>query len=70
MRPDIDQSKNSGNRRDVGKRFRRRAAEMFDPVRHEDRKMIEGIFGGVATTACCAGTGKKRRRRGSACCSP
>ncbi len=48
MRPNIDRRKsreNGGNRRNAGKRFRRRAAEMFDPVRHEDRKMIEGIFG-------------------------
>ena len=48
MRPNILQRKseeNSGNRRNVGKPFRRRAAEMFDPARYERRRMIEGIFG-------------------------
>ena len=40
MRPNIDQRKsmeNSGNRRNVGKRFRRRAAALFDRVRHGKR---------------------------------
>ena len=48
MHPNIKQRKsrkNSGNRRNVGKPFRRRAAEMFDPARFQRRKMIEGIFG-------------------------
>lgn len=48
MRPNIPQRKsrkNSGNRKNVGKPFRRRAAEMFDPARYQRRKMIEGIFG-------------------------
>ena len=48
MRPNILQRKsreNGGNRRDVGKRFRRRAAAMFDGVRYGKRRMVEGIFG-------------------------
>ena len=48
MRPNIDQRKsrkNSGNRRNVGKRFRRRAAALFDLWRYRNRRMVEGIFG-------------------------
>ena len=48
MRPNIAQrksEKNSGDRRNVGKPFRRRAGEMFDPARYPKRKMVEGIFG-------------------------
>ena len=49
-RPNIDQSReNGGNRRDVGKRFRRRAAAMFDGVRYGKRRMVEGIFGAEET---------------------
>lgn len=52
MRPNILQRKsreNGGNRRDVGKRFRRRAAAMFDGVRYGKRRMVEGIFGAEET---------------------
>ena len=48
MRPNIDQRKsreNSGNRRNAGKRFRRRAAALFDRWRYRKRRMVEGIFG-------------------------
>ena len=47
MLPNILQrkSENSGDRRNVGKPSRRRAGEMFDPVRYQKRKMIEWIFG-------------------------
>ena len=46
MRPNIDQSReNGGNRRNVGKRFRRRAAALFDLWRYRNRRMVEGIFG-------------------------
>ena len=46
MRPNIDQSgENGGNRRNVGKRFRRRAAALFDLWRYRNRRMVEGIFG-------------------------
>ena len=39
------ESENSGNRRNAGKRFRRRPAEAFDPARHEKRKIVDGRFG-------------------------
>ena len=54
MRPNIDQRKsgrNSGNRRSVGKRFRRRAAALFDRARYGKRMMVEGIFGTEETRA-------------------
>ena len=43
IRPNIQQRKsrkNSGSRKNVGRPFRRRAAEMFDPARFQLRKMI------------------------------
>ena len=52
MRPNILQRKsrgNGGNGRDVGKRFRRRAAAMFDVARYGKRRMVEGIFGAEET---------------------
>ena len=54
MRPNIDQRKsrgNSGNRRNVGKWFRRRAAALFDRWRYRKRGMVEGIFGAEETRA-------------------
>ena len=54
MRPNIEQREsreNSGNRRNVGKRFRRRAAAIFDRVRHGKRGMVEGVFGAEETRA-------------------
>ena len=48
MCPNIDQRKsreNGGNRRNVGKRFCRRAAALFDRWRYLKRRMVEGIFG-------------------------
>ena len=54
MRPNIDQRKsgrNSGNRRSVGKRFRRRAAALFDRARYGKRMMAGGIFGAEETRA-------------------
>ena len=74
MHPNIQQRKsreNSGNRRNAGRRFRRRAEAGFDPARHGRRKMA-GAYSEPrkrAAAGCTAGTGKKRRRRGSACCS-
>ena len=75
MRPNIDQRKsreNSGNRRNVGKRFRRRAAALFDLWRYRNRRMVEGIFGAEEKRAyrLLCRYRKKRRRRGSACYSP
>ena len=48
MHPNIKQrrsAENSGNRRNVGRPFRRRAGEMFDPDGYKRRGMVEGIFG-------------------------
>ena len=53
MIPNILQRKsreNSGNRRNVGKRFRRRAAALFDLVGYRKRRMVEGIFGAEETS--------------------
>ena len=54
MHPNIDQRRsreNSGNRRNVGKRFRRRAVALFDRWRYRKRRMVEGIFGAGETRA-------------------
>ena len=40
---------NSGNRRNVGKRFRRKAEAGFEPARHGRRKMAGGMFGAEET---------------------
>ena len=40
---------NSGNRRNVGRRFRRGAEAGFDPARHGRHRMVEGIFGAKKT---------------------
>ena len=48
MRPDIKQRRgagNSGDRRNAGRAFRRRAGEMFDPDGYKRRGMAEGISG-------------------------
>ena len=52
MHPNIKQrrgAENSGNRRNVGRPFRRRAGEMFDPDGYRRRGMVEGIFGAEGT---------------------
>ena len=52
MHPNIKQRRsagNSGNRRNVGRPFRRRAEKMFDPDGYKRRGMVEGIFGAEET---------------------
>ena len=48
MHPNIKQGRsagNSGNRRNAGRPFWRRAGKMFDPDGYRRRGMVEGIFG-------------------------